>query len=122
MGRYLIIVLLLTALVSCGASSALGHGQAGPAQAAVSSGFAKAKAVWKQTASVAAAEVSRDLRQAASDLKEAGTGGYSSAIRELMELAALPETGTTPAQQAEARTDLTALDKFFGTPGLTPNG
>jgi hypothetical protein len=54
-------------------------------------------------------------------LGDTGNSGYTTAVSELMALAAIPETDTTPQQQAEAQTDITALDTFFNTPGLTPN-
>ncbi len=86
------------------------------------SGFAGAQAAWKQSASAAAANVSRYLLEAAGDLKSAGASGAGAAVRELTDLAAVPETGTTPAQRAQAKTDVAALDRFFKTPGLTPTG
>ena len=58
------------------------------------------------------------LQQAADDLRAAGNSGYGSAIAELTYLAHLPATNDTAAQQANARSDVRALDNFFGTPGL----
>jgi hypothetical protein len=58
------------------------------------------------------------LLQAADDLKGSGYPGSATAIDELTYLAQLPPTNDTPTQQANAHTDVKALDTFFGTPGL----
>jgi hypothetical protein len=58
------------------------------------------------------------LRQAADDLQAAGDSSYETAIAELTYLAHLPATNDTPAQLAQAQSDVQALDSFFGTPGL----
>ena len=125
--RTLMIILgLCLALAGCGASgTAASHGQAYPRTSAPRPGaaaFAKAQAEWEQSARVAAANASRYLRLAAGDLEAAGGNGYAAAEKELTALAALPETAATRAQQAEAGADVAALDGFFKTPGLTPNG
>ena len=85
------------------------------------SGFAAALAVWKQTPLVGAAFVSGYLLRAAADLRAAHAAGYAAAIRELTDLASIPVTGDTAAQMAQAQADIAALDRFFGTPGMTPN-
>lgn len=124
MRKYLVVLGLCSALAACGGSAPAHPGQ-GSAHAATSSAahkaaFAKAQATWKQSATAAAADVDRYLLQAASELKAAGGGGSSAAVKELTNLASIPETGTTPAQQAQARADVAALDRYFGTPGLVP--
>ena len=43
---------------------------------------------------------------------------YNSAIKELHQLATLPETDDSPSQQSQARDDLRALNHFFATKGL----
>lgn len=55
--------------------------------------------------------------QVASDLPSSD----ATQIAELKQLASLPPTGDTPAQVAEGQADVTALDKFFNTPGFQPN-
>jgi hypothetical protein len=62
--------------------------------------------------------MNNDLARAADDLRASGGSGYGTAISELTYLAQLPATNDTPAQQAQGRTDVQALDSFFGTPGL----
>lgn len=133
MRTFMIIFGLCVALAGCGAtSSAASHSQVYARSTASRSGtaasppataaFAKAQAQWKQSARVAAANAGRCLRLAAADLQAAGGNGYAAAEKALMELAAIPETGTTRAQQAQARADVALLDGFFKTPGMTPNG
>jgi hypothetical protein len=58
------------------------------------------------------------LQQAADDLRASGYSGYGTAIAQLTYLAHLPATNDTPTQQANAHSDVRALDRFFGTPGL----
>jgi len=58
------------------------------------------------------------LQQAADDLRGSGYPGSSTAINELTYLEHLPATNDTPTQQANAHSDVHALDSFFGTPGL----
>jgi hypothetical protein len=55
--------------------------------------------------------------QVASDLPSSD----ATQIAELKQLASLPPTGDTSAQVAEGQADVTALDKFFNTPGFQPN-
>lgn len=62
--------------------------------------------------------MNNDLLQAAADLRASGRPSYDTAINDLTYLGHLPETNVTPAQQAQAHSDVQALDKFFGTPGL----
>jgi hypothetical protein len=124
MRRHLITVGLCAALAGCGASTPAHSGQ-GSAHATTSgvpgAAFAKAKAAWKQSAAVSAANASRYLLAAADDLEAAGPSG-SAAVRQLRDLASIPETSTTAEQRARAMADVAALDRFFGTPGLTPAG
>jgi hypothetical protein len=58
------------------------------------------------------------LQQAADDLRASSGPGYGTAIGELTYLEHLPATNDTPAQQANAHSDVQALDRFFATPGL----
>jgi glucose/arabinose dehydrogenase len=124
MRRFLIAVGLALALAACGAGTAARHGQAyaGSASTASATAFTKARSAWKQSATVAAANVSRYLTQAARDLQPATGRGFAAAERELTTLASMPETGATRSQISQATADVQALDGFFGTPGMTPNG
>ncbi len=80
--------------------------------------FADALAAWKNAAAANAAIMGMYLQQAADDLRASGNPGYGPAIDELTYLEHLPATNDTPTQQANARSDVQALDTFFGTPGL----
>lgn len=80
--------------------------------------FADALAAWKNAAAANAATMGMYLQQAADDLRASGNPGYGTAIKELTYLEHLPATNDTPAQQANAHSDVKALDSFFGTPGL----
>jgi len=64
-----------------------------------------------------AAELSAAFTGVANDLPSSD----ATQIAELNQLANLPQTGDTSAQMAEAQADVTALDKFFNTPGFQPN-
>ena len=92
-------------------------GQASP-------GFAAAKDQWVQGASAISANQGTYWDQAATDLANAASSAgpqsasYMTAVQELHQLAALPETSETATQMAEAQQDTSALDSFFGTPGL----
>ena len=81
-------------------------------------GFTSALAAWKNAAAANAATMNGYLQQAADDLSASGYSGYGTAIAQLTYLAHLPATNDTPAQQANAHSDVRALDGFFGTPGL----
>jgi hypothetical protein len=80
--------------------------------------FASALAAWKNAAAANAATMGMYLQQAADDLRAADNASYSTAINQLTYLEHLPATNDTPTQQANAHTDVKALDSFFGTPGL----
>jgi hypothetical protein len=85
-----------------------------------SSSFSDALAQWQQGASVDSADQDQYLGQAATDLM-LGSGNnpsYVTAANQLKQLASLPEMGDTAAQQAEAQSDISALNTFFGTSGL----
>jgi hypothetical protein len=87
-------------------------------------GFTSAKAQWELGATASAAAQGGNWLAAADDLNGAissagaDTSGYQTAVRELRQLAALPDTSETPPQKAEAQFDTTALNAFFGTSGL----
>ena len=75
--------------------------------------FASARAAWKSAAAAPAVTINTYLLQAADDLRSSGNSGYRTAINDLTYLANLPATNDTPAQQAQARSDVQALDGFF---------
>ena len=76
-----------------------------------------ALAAWQATANDPSASVSTALMQVAGDLPSSD----ATQIAQLDQLASLPPTGDTPAQQAQGQADVTALDAFFNTPGFQPN-
>jgi hypothetical protein len=82
--------------------------------------FSDALAQWQEGASASSADQGQYLHQAATDLTlgDGDNPSYTTAANELLQLAALPETGDTPAQMTEAQNDLAALNMFFGTSGL----
>ena len=100
-----------------------------PAPAASAGGpsgpdYSQALAQWNQGVCIDAAQQGQYWHQAAADL-QAGLGGdtgdasgYQSAISSLNDIAGIPDTNDTPAQQAEYQSDAETLDTFFSTPGL----
>lgn len=89
-----------------------------PSGTGTAGAFSAARTAWKTAATVPEASMNAYLEQAASDLRATGNRGYDSAISELNDLASLPLTSLTPAQQARRHSDTQKLDAFFGTPGL----
>ena len=81
-------------------------------------GFTSALAAWKNAGAANAATMNEYLEQAANDLRASGYAGYGTAIAQLTYLAQLPATNDSPTQQANAHSDVRALDGFFRTPGL----
>src|SRR5580658_7833896 len=87
-------------------------------------GFTAAKNQWIGGASAISADQDSYWNQAASDLANAApsagsqSASYMMAVQELQQLASLPETSETPTQMTEAQQDTSALNSFFGTPGL----
>jgi hypothetical protein len=101
------------------ASPASASGPSGPSgPSAKQAGFTRALAAWKNAAAANAAIMNEYLQQAADDLRASGYAGYGTAIAQLTYLAQLPNTNDSPTQQANAHSDVRALDGFFGTPGL----
>jgi hypothetical protein len=85
---------------------------------------AAAKAQWQKGAASDAAgmgafwvKAAKDLVQAAA-LRGSGHGAAATAARQLTQLASLPDTMDTPAQQAEALKDTLALNAYFDLDGL----
>jgi hypothetical protein len=78
--------------------------------------FGPAQHDWIQGAKVDAADQGRFWRAAARQLRK--SGDFPTQVKELRQLASLPDTGLTPHQQKEARADVRHLNNFFGTPGL----
>lgn len=82
--------------------------------------FSDALAQWQLGSSASSADQGQYLHQAATDLTlgDGDNPSYVTAANELTQLVALPETGDTPAQMAEAQSDISALNTFFATSGL----
>jgi hypothetical protein len=81
-----------------------------------SANFAAAKQQWVQGAAAISADTGTYLVRAAADLDTAAAPTtWVTAVRQLRQLAALPETDDTAIQQAEAHGDIAALNTFFGT-------
>jgi hypothetical protein len=86
--------------------------------------FVDAKRAWVAGSYASSFEQSTYLRRAANwlvhgvDHAAAGDARYRVSIRQLRQLASLPETSDTPTQMAEAKHDLRALNVFFDTKGL----
>ena len=107
------------ATAPAGDSSGQSAPPASPASpSAKQAGFTSALAAWKNAAAANAATMNEYLQQAADDLRASGYSGYGTAIAQLTYLAHLPATNDSPTQRANARSDVRALDDFFGTPGL----
>jgi len=83
----------------------------------VPAALANALAAWNAMANDDAAELSAAFTGVANDLPSSD----ATQIAELNQLASLPATMATPTQQAGEQKDVTALDKFFNTPGFQPN-
>lgn len=78
--------------------------------------FGPAQEYWIAGSKVISAYTNRYLSKAEYWLKVAKV--YPTQVAQLAQLIALPITGLTPAQIKTARADTTALNGFFGTPGL----
>jgi len=80
-----------------------------------------ARREWVKGSTAFAFQTATYLRRCADDLAQAVEAGVKDralvlqAIAQLRQLAGLPETSDTPAQQRAARRDLTSLNRFFGT-------
>lgn len=100
------------------------NGRASASSASVRRDLAAAKRAWVKGSYASSYQVGVYLRRSASDLERAAVPdakdrlAYREAARELRELAALPETGDTTSQRAEAQHDLRALNSFFDTTRL----
>jgi hypothetical protein len=78
--------------------------------------FGPAQQYWIAGSKVISADTNRYLSTAEHWLKVANV--YPTQVAQVAQLIALPITGLTPAQITTARADITALNRFFGTPGL----
>ena len=98
-----------------------GSGSSSPNAAAA---FAEAKGLWEAGAPAISANQGSYWSEGGNVLDSAvsegasGTSGFSTAGQELAQLASLPDAMQTSAQNAEYHSDITALNTFFGTPGL----
>jgi len=86
--------------------------------------FDAAKRAWVHGALAPSYQQSMYFTRAASLLSLAESHGakdvadYKSSVKELQQLATLPETDDSASQQSQARDDLRALNHFFATKGL----
>ena len=78
--------------------------------------FGAAQEYWIAGSKVDSAHTNLYLSRAKNWLKLANV--YPTQVAQLAQLIALPLTSLTPAQIKTERADITALDGFFGTPGL----
>jgi hypothetical protein len=79
--------------------------------------FAGAQAAWITGAKAVSANQGIYWTQAENDLKAAGAA-FATQIAQLKQLISLPDANQTPTQNAEYHHDISALNTFFGTPGL----
>lgn len=106
------------------ALTALSPGATGGGSAQAAAEFIEAQNLWKAGADAISAVQGAYWTEAAGLLENAansaapGSTGFAAAAQHLTQLAALPDADETSAQQAEAHTDLSDLNAFFGTPGL----
>jgi hypothetical protein len=77
--------------------------------------FGPAQYYWIAGSNVDAAHVNLFLTKAKQQLQAAHV--WPTQVAQLAQLISFPPTGLTPAQVAQARADIKALDLFFGTPG-----
>jgi hypothetical protein len=95
-----------------------------PVPVLTSAALSAAKEQWQQGVCVDAANQGGSWLGAASTLKMAAVNpsgdaaGFTQAAAQLTDLAAIPDTNVTPAQDDQYMSDVQALDAFFGTPGL----
>jgi hypothetical protein len=86
--------------------------------------FVVAKREWEEGAFASSFQQSYYFKRAATFLSRAISDGasdvakYVAPVRQLRQLAALPETSDTAQQRAQARGDLRALNSFFDTKDL----
>ncbi len=78
--------------------------------------FGPAQEYWIAGSKVIAVDTNLYLTKAENWLKVAKV--YPTQVAQLAQLIALPLTGLTPGQIKTAHADITALNEFFGTPGL----
>ena len=79
--------------------------------------YAYAQRYWIRGASATDASRGWFWYRAEANLEVYGRG-YAYQVKQLKQLIALPDTGLTPAQRAEAVALTRSLNSFFGTPGL----
>ena len=81
-------------------------------------GFYTARQAWLDAVWVDAAQQSEYWDQAAADLRLAAKSRpmYAAVARALTNLASLPDTDDTPAQQRNAAVDLRIISAFFDAP------
>jgi hypothetical protein len=86
--------------------------------------YAAAKREWEEGSFASSFQQAYYFKRAATFLAVAISDGvsdvakYVASVRQLRQLASLPETSDTAQQHAQARGDLRALNLFFNTKGL----
>jgi hypothetical protein len=95
-----------------------------PPADSTSPGYTSAYQAWQQGATEDAADQTGTWQEAANDLQNGetsdpgNTAGYAAIVEYLQNLISIPLTNASTAQQAEASTDIYAINTFFGTPSL----
>ena len=79
--------------------------------------FANAQVEWIAGSKALDYQMGNYWTQAENDLKAAG-GAFTTQIAQLKQLISLPDAQRSPAQNATWTHDISALNAFFGTPGL----
>jgi hypothetical protein len=115
------------ALAGCATSSSTGLSPRARRDLASQAAYAKAhpaaieweadRDIWLHLWTVAASLQPAIMDRVAAGLRKVGYLGPAS---DMANLASLPVTGDTAAQMSDATADVTALDAFFRTPGVTP--
>lgn len=82
--------------------------------------FYTARQAWLDAVSVDAAQQGEYWDQAAADLRPTAQSrpAYAAIVKTLNNLASLPDSSATPAQQHEFGTDMAIISRFFDTPYL----
>jgi len=106
------------------ALTALSLGSSGGGSAQAAAEFTEAQQLWRAGTSASSAEQGAYWVEASALLTNAvasgasGSSGFATPAEDLTQLSALPDAMQDAAQNAEYHSDISALNSFFGTPGL----
>jgi Protein of unknown function (DUF4232) len=106
------------------ALTALSPGASGGGSAQSAAEFTEAQQLWRAGASASSAEEGAYWIEASALLTNAvassapGSSGFATPAQDLTQLSALPDAMQDATQNAEYHSDISALNSFFGTPGL----